>query len=256
MTDSSESTPAQCDAHLSQITTTWTALLQAHSGPPESAKAAQVRLLERYSAAIFRYLLAAVRTQDVADDLFQEFALRFVRGDFKHADPARGRFRDFLKTSLVHLVIDHRRRQQHRPATLEGEVPDRTIDKSLQIDSDQQFLAIWRAELMNRAWDSLLQFERQTGQPAYTLLRYRTDHPEMKSAQLAEQIGSQLQRSVTAQWVRKQLHLARQNFTGFLVDEVAGSLGNPTNEELEEELISLGLQTYCRGALAQRGLRS
>ena len=46
---------------------------------------------------------------DLADEMFQEFALRLVRGDFRNADAARGRFRFFLKTALYHLVVDAQR---------------------------------------------------------------------------------------------------------------------------------------------------
>ena len=100
--------------HLSQISTVWTVLHQANAGPTSARDAgeAQTRLLQRYGAAIYRYLLAAVRDRDAADELFQEFALRFVRGDFSRADESRGRFRDFLKTALFHLVVDAQRRSR------------------------------------------------------------------------------------------------------------------------------------------------
>jgi DNA-directed RNA polymerase specialized sigma24 family protein len=48
-----------------------------------------------------------VRDPEVADDLAQEFALRFLRGDFQRADPERGRCRDYLKRALINLVHDY-----------------------------------------------------------------------------------------------------------------------------------------------------
>jgi hypothetical protein len=36
---------------------------------------------------------------------------------------------------------------------------------------------------------------------------------------------------------------------------VTHSLGNPLAEELEEELVELGLLDYCRPALERRGLK-
>src|SRR5260370_23847891 len=91
---------------LSRISTLWTVVYQAHQGSTDAVSAAQRALLERYSGAIHRYLLGAVRDPEVADDLFQEFALRFLRGDFNRADRERGRFRNFIKTSLFHLIVD------------------------------------------------------------------------------------------------------------------------------------------------------
>src|SRR5688572_2306994 len=90
--------------HLSHISTLWQDLLAAHSGGPEAASAAQQRLIQRYAPAALNYLRGALRDADAADELFQEFALRFVRGDFKRVQPERGRFRDYLKTVLMHLV--------------------------------------------------------------------------------------------------------------------------------------------------------
>src|SRR5262245_9595260 len=98
------------DARLSQMSTAWTVLFQAHDGPDEAMRAARRELIHRYSGPVFRYLTAALRSVDAADDAYQEFALRVVRGDFRRAHPNRGRFRDFVKTVLYHLVIDLQRR--------------------------------------------------------------------------------------------------------------------------------------------------
>jgi DNA-directed RNA polymerase specialized sigma24 family protein len=107
-----------CDRRLSQLSTLWSQVCQAHHGPEEAMRSARQRLLERYGGAARRYLLGALREPDAADDLLQEFALRLLRGDFRRADPDRGRFRNFLKTTLFRLVVHFRRRQQRRPVPL------------------------------------------------------------------------------------------------------------------------------------------
>src|SRR5438445_11378604 len=98
-------------SRLSSIQTQWTKLFEAHQGPGDAATAAQRQLLSRYYSVVYRYLLAMVRDPMVAEDLTQEFAVRFLRGDFKQANPERGRFRDFLKTALRHLAQDHWRKK-------------------------------------------------------------------------------------------------------------------------------------------------
>jgi RNA polymerase sigma-70 factor (ECF subfamily) len=242
----------QLNQHLSQISTTWTALYQAHGGSAESAKAAQWKLLQRYQAAVYRYLLAAVRDPDAADDLFQEFALRFLRGDFKRADPERGRFRNFLKTALYHLIVDHQRRHQHRPRPLPVDGPEPTAAAPPPAESDSEFLTIWRAELMARAWDALAEHDRATGQHLHTVLRFRTDHPDVRSPQMAEQLAARVGKPLSPEWVRKRLYLAREKFTDLLLDEVTRSLDRPTPDEVERELLDLGLWEYCRAAFARR----
>ena len=79
------------DAHLSQIQTLWSVVELAH-GDDTAMQSAQQKMLDRYGGAVRRYALAALRDEDAADDVFQEFALKFVRGDFRAADPGRGRF--------------------------------------------------------------------------------------------------------------------------------------------------------------------
>jgi len=107
---------------ISQIHTLWTVVGRAGGdGTTHAVNAAQEQLLERYGKAVYRYLLGAIRDSDVADELYQEFALRFVRGDLAGADPARGRFRDYLKGVLSHLVGDHYRRKRKQPLALNPE---------------------------------------------------------------------------------------------------------------------------------------
>src|SRR5437868_2038378 len=101
------------DARLSQIQTLWTVICRAHGdGPEEAVRAAQVQLMDRYGKVVQRYLLGALRDPHAAEELTQEFALRFVRGDLKGADRQRGRFRDFLKGTLFHLIGDFHRRKK------------------------------------------------------------------------------------------------------------------------------------------------
>jgi hypothetical protein len=239
--------------HLSQISTSWTVLHQAHHGPAGGVVEAQRRLLQRYGAAIYRYLLGALRDSDAADELFQELALRIVRGDFHRADPERGRFRDLLKTALFHLIVDHQRRGKRQPQPLANE-PEAPCPSPAKAEA--QFLNIWRAELLARAWDALAELERQTGQPHHTVLRFRVDHPDLRSPEMADQLSAQLGRPVSGEWVRKRLFLAREKFTDYLLEEVAQSLADPSLDAVELELIDLGLLDRCRSALARRRERS
>ena len=237
--------------HLSQISTKWTVLFDAHQGETDAVAIAQQRLLQRYQRAVLRYLYAMLRDWDAADDLFQEFAVRLLRGSFKNANPERGRFRDFLKSALRNLVINRWRRQGDRSRSLpEGVEP--SVEETPGAEADQEFITQWRDELLARTFETLQRVERQTGQPFYTVLRFRTDHPEMRSPEMAEKLSTLLGKKVSPEWVRKRLHFAREKFTDLLLDEVAESLGTPTLDELEEEVIDLGLQDHCRAALERR----
>jgi RNA polymerase sigma-70 factor (ECF subfamily) len=240
--------PPKEAAHISQIETIWPVVMQAHGGTPDAVGATQV-ILSRYRPAVYRYLLACVGSADAADELCSEFSYRFVRGDFRNADPQKGRFRDLLKTALYHLIIDYHKRRQRgmQPLAADGrDVPD-SVDSVCE--SDRQFLETWRADLLNKAWDALAEEERRGGQPTHTVLHFRAAHPELRSAQMAEQFSERLGKRVSADWVRQWLHKARERFADLLLQEVAASLREPTPDSVEEELIDLGLFEYCKTAL-------
>jgi RNA polymerase sigma-70 factor (ECF subfamily) len=239
----------ELELRLSQITTLWSMVFEAGAG----AREAQERLLERYGGAVHRYLLGVVRDPDLADDLAQEFAVRFLRGDFRRADPQRGRFRNLLKTALRNLVTDHYRRQKVRPQPLPPDNLEPAAAPEAAPDLDQQFLDSWRQELLTRAWEALARHQEQSAQPFYAVLRFRADHPDLHAAQLAEQLGPRLGKTVTDNWVRQVLFRARKLFADFLLEDVLHSLQNPSLAQLEEELLDLGLLEYCQSALAKRG---
>ncbi len=237
------------DDHLSQMATQWTLLFCARGGPDGEVRSARRQLLEQYGPAVRRYLLAAVRDPEAADELYQEFALRLVDGRFDRAHPERGRFRDFLKTCLYHLVVDRQRRRRKLHLPLPAEGPAAADGRLERAGSDHEFLAAWRAELLVVAWEGLRQFEGRTGQPLYTVLRLKVLHPELHSPELAEQLAGQISPPPTAVWFRKRLHFARAKFTEFLLQAVRTTLDDPTKEELYRELLDLNLLEYCRAAV-------
>jgi RNA polymerase sigma-70 factor (ECF subfamily) len=236
---------------LSRIATLWSLVLQAHGGPADEAGVARARLLERYAGALHRYLLGALRDSDSADELFQEFALRFFRGDFKNADPGRGRFRDYLKAAAYRLVADHHNRRNRQPLPLSPDVAEPAAPPPSEADQDREFLDGWRAELLDRTWQALWELEKATGQPHHSVLRTRADHPMLSSEELAERVGARLGKTLSVAAVRQALHRAREKFADLLVAEAARSLEGATPDRLEAELIDLGLHGSCREALAR-----
>jgi RNA polymerase sigma factor (sigma-70 family) len=235
-------------ARLTQLSTQWSLVLQAHEGTPEQVSVAQVVLLDRYSGAIRRYLLTALRDVHAAEELQQDFAVRFLRGDFHRAHPSRGRFRDFIKRSLSNLMIDYRRRQAVQPRPMSDRLPEPASSSAPDEQFDHQFATSWRAELMARAWSALEQLEKQTGQPYHTVLQLRTKFPELRSPELADRLSAILGRPITAGGLRMALVRSRDRFVKFLIDEVAVGLSDPTEDQIQQELIEVGLFKYCKGA--------
>ena len=242
----------ELESRLSQIETSWTKLLKARTGERDEARQAQTALLQRYNGAILRYLLKGAGNLDAAEELFQEFALRFVRDDFDNATPERGRFRFFLKRSLANLLIDHHRKKkkQFMPLAADAQAP---ADEHQEVRAaESAFTEACRADVLQRTWNALAAADSQAATPFYVILRVRADHPEMRSPQLAEIVGARLGKKVTAEWVRNRLHFARARFTDLLLAEIEKTLTTPTLDDLEQEVVELGLLDYCRDALAKR----
>ena len=240
------------DEHLSQVQTLWSVVRRAHGERVTEIRQAQEMLLQRYGGAARRYLRAALRSEDAADDVYQDFVVRFLRGDFHKADPTKGRFRAFLKTVLYRMIVDHQRARKRSPTP---QAPDDRILLYAENEpngDDALFTGGWREEMLARAWTALEKDQEQSGQPFYAVLRFRLNHPDLRSPELAEQFSRELGRNISAANVRVMLHRARERFASLLLDQVAQSLENPAREELEQELIELQLLDYCRPALANR----
>lgn len=240
------------DEHLSRIETLWSVVRRANSPDEPNAQEAQEALLERYGGAVRRYLCACLRDADAADEVFQEFALRFVRGDFRSVDPQRGRFRAFVKTVVYRLMIDHRRRKGRT-----GKEHALGVDPAARPEcddnaADELFLSSWRDELLARAWRGLEEYEQKTGSAYHTALRLRVDEPELRSNDLAVRLTDRLGKPMTPEAVRVLVHRARDRFAEILLDAVASSIEDPSPDAIEEELIDLRLLDYCRDTLQRR----
>jgi RNA polymerase sigma factor (sigma-70 family) len=227
---------------LSQISTNWQELFASRSTPSESARASQHALVLRYCGAVYHYLLAATRDIHAADDLAQEFALRFVRGDYGRADPTKGRFRDYIKSALYHLVVDHFRARQRRPLSLPDEdlLPAPEAEDS---STDALFLAHWRQEILNRTWQEL---QKADGVGLFVVLRWKANTPDGKAADGARELTTLLQREITPAGFRQTLHRAREKFAELMRQEIAHTLGTTDPGAVELELAELKLIDYCR----------
>jgi RNA polymerase sigma-70 factor (ECF subfamily) len=228
--------------------TTWSKIFQGR-GEGDSAQQARHELVVRYHEAVYHYFLSQLRDPNAAAELYSNFAVRLIASDalLKRADPNRGRFRNYLKTALHNMVMDHYRKlareRKVQPLRLDVAEHDAPEDKD-------GFTSIWSQELLNQAWKGLEAAER--GGLQYQVLRFQADNPELKAPQIAERLSARLGKELTPENVRQALHRAREKFSTLLLEEVERSLEKPTLDELEEELIDLQLLSYCKKALEKR----
>ena len=247
-------------ADLAQLSTHWSNIFCAREADGDAAMAARNALLLRYVEVVLRYLRAVLRDQHAVDQVCSNFAVRVLESDrlLQNADPRRGRFRDYLKTVLHHMIADYyreqRRERKHRE-NLNRENYELADPASQSSEQDQQFVRYWREELIKWVWHHMEQSDKKTGQRYSVLLRLQSQQPQLRSAQLAEQLTAKIGKPFTSAAVRQLLHRGRELFGELLVAEVARSLqvdpGDPEGcARVEQELIDLGLLfSYCKNAL-------
>jgi DNA-directed RNA polymerase specialized sigma24 family protein len=245
------------DSRLSQLTTRWSIIFQACHGPEDAAQAAQAKVLERYCGAIHRYALRVLADADLADEACQEFAYRFVRGDFRHADPAKGRFRDYVKKAVIHLLQEFQRERKARAKIthLEGHDAQATSTPTPIDVHEAEFMALWRTELINRAWDEMELGQAASGPPYFAALWLKAEEPDITAASIAERLKTAGKGDYSAAAVRQVLHRSREIFAEKLLAEVSRSIFSDDHDDLAEELAELDLLTYCGQAMKRRGAR-
>jgi RNA polymerase sigma-70 factor (ECF subfamily) len=230
------------EEHLSRLSTDWTGLRNANgaSGAAGSPRTAQERFILRYGPAVRRYLLRLTRDIEAVDELFQEFALVLVEGKFRNTNPERGRFRDYVKAVLRHLVANYYTKRKRGPQT-DGAALDALAAPEPPGDRLDE---VRRVNLLARTWAALAAANRLS----YEVFRFRVDNPDLSSQDVAAQLSTRLGRPITAEAVRQTVHRARKLFESLLTEEVTRSLESPTPAAVAERLAELGLLEYCRPA--------
>ncbi len=151
-----------------------------------------------------------------------------------------------MKTALIHLVDDYRAAQRSRPRPLPR---NELVSPTPAIpETEVDFLESWRAELLDRTWKALA-----AAQPMYhAVLLFRVENPDVPSPKMAEELAARLGTSLRSDQVRKALQRSHAKFAELLIDEVAITMGEPSHDELAEELREVELLKYCRSALERR----
>ena len=234
---------------LSQIETLWSVIRQAHNEDESAARDAQRKLLEQYGSAIQRYLNSKL-PEAVADDIYQDFAIKFVRGDLQNASPDKGRFRTYIRSILFRQVADHFRKIKRQGQHLDIQFVE-PEDNSSDAPLEEEFAEVWRDEILKKAWGLLEQLEIQSDKPWFSLLQMRVTNPALRSMQLAQWLSEKTGKPISSSNVRVLLHRAREKFAYFLIESISASLNSNSPNEIEDELVELRLLEYCQAALSE-----
>ncbi len=224
--------------NLTDIPTSWTTINSAHT-PGPSGQAAMNDLVGRYHDAVERYLRLKLRDPNLADEVLQEFWTKLLTHKLAGADSSKGRFRDYLRTVLHRLIIDH-----FRSRKLQSLPPGDLLDPS---SPDADYDRVWREAIIKRVWARLETFEVNTPKNRYaTVLHLRVSNPDASIDELAQKLGSQTGARVTPEAFRKTLQRGRAKFLELLVQELRETIHPAEPEDIEAEIYDLGLGNLYR----------
>lgn len=240
-------------SRLSKIDTLWSVVCDAH-GQSDERQPAQELLLNRYGLAIKRYLLASLRDADLAEEVFQDFALKFIKGDLKAVAPQKGKFRVYVKTVLANLIRNHQRKrarsQRLGDTGMEQDIASE-IEASCEANDEADRLLIrkWREDLLTRTWAAMAADASEGNHLYEPILKYRVEHPAETYEQLRVALAKICGRDVTQGNARILVHRAREKFAQLLIQLVIDSLPAGNLDDVQDELAELGLLDYCRDTL-------
>ncbi len=225
------------DERLTDISTIWTTISSAHTPGPQG-QAAMEELVGRYHDAVTRYIHLKVRDKHLADEVLQEFWTKLLTGKLAGADKTKGRFRDYLRTVLHRLIIDH-----FRSRKLQSLPPGDLLDSR----PDEDFDRVWREAVINRVWSRLETYQATTPKNRYaTVLQLRRDFPKASIDEIAEKLSEITRTPVRPEAFRKNLQRARAKFIELLIQELRETIHSTSVEDIEAEIFDLGLGPLYR----------
>lgn len=229
--------------HLTELETSWTTIRTAHIEGPEG-QAAMSELIGRYHDAVLRYLRLKLRDSNLADEVFQEFWTKLLTHKLAGADCNKGRFRDYVRTVLHRLIIDHFRGRKLQPLP-PGDLPDPS-------QPDEVYDRVWREAILKRALTRLETYELRTPKNRYaTVLALRRDNPGRPIEEIAVKLGEQIGAKVSPESFRKTLQRARAKYFELLIQELRDTIHPATDDDIEDEIQSLGLGHLYRRHVSQ-----
>jgi RNA polymerase sigma-70 factor (ECF subfamily) len=222
------------------LTTHWSVVLAA--GKVESPKAAAA--LEDLCRAYWKPLYAYVRRQGhdahEAQDLTQDFFARLLEKHYLElADPARGRFRTFLLTSLKRFLINDWKRASRQkrgggqePFSLDSQSAeaDYVFEPAEGLSPEQIYEKRWATTLLERVLGKL-QADYEAAGMAALFNELKVYVWGEKSGLSYADIGAQL--GLTEGAIKVAAHRMRQRFRQLLRDEIGNTVADPSEVDAE-----------------------
>jgi RNA polymerase sigma-70 factor (ECF subfamily) len=203
--------------------TVWTDVLRVRDGAVHGARAALERLIEIYWKPVYFQIRRWGHDVEDAKDLTQQYFTLFMERDaIRSVDPAKGRFRAFVRASLAHFLSDERDRRRAKKRTL----PSDFARAERQYHEDATFDRDWATAVLERAF---LRLRSQAPREARIVEAQRSG--EARYRELADEMA------MTEVNVKVLAHRGREKLRALILDELRQTVSRPGDED--EELAAL-----------------
>lgn len=224
-------------------TTHWSAVLLA--GSEQSGEAAQAleALCRSYWYPLFAYVRRRGCSVHQAEDLTQAFFSQLLsRNYLAAADPARGRFRTFLLSSMNHFLSNEwtRQRAQKRGGDcafisldyVRQQEAERPIDPEHDQNPERLYEKRWAEAVLAKVLEHLrAEFGGANAKRFEALKTFLTD---LKGTSSYSDAGRDL--GLTEQAVKSAVHRLRQRWRELMRIEIAQTLNCATSQEVDDEI--------------------
>jgi RNA polymerase sigma-70 factor (ECF subfamily) len=219
--------------------TRWSLVVAAGNPERKEARSALVSLCERYWYPLYAFLRRCGHPADQAQDLTQEFFIRVLEGRYlDRADPAKGRFRAFILTSLKFFVADEEDRQRaHKRGggvvvPLEFSSGEERYQREPAHDETPEriFERRWALSVLGRVVERLRSEFVQHGRPEHfeRLKVFLLGQSDAPYAALAREMN------ISEGALKVAIHRLRKRYRELFRQEIADTVADPA--EVESEL--------------------
>ena len=227
-------------------TTVWSHIRAAQDRDSPASLEAMNRCIAAYWRPVFYFLRAKSYPLHRAEDLTQEFFLRFYQhGWIERADPRRGRFRTFLLTVLTRFLSDQGAERAPRQQVFDERLVsvsvllaefDRTFEPADNRTPEQIFMQQWARSVIAHVQQCLETWCCHRGRPDWYRIFCQVYLPSPGSPRISQQAMAD-QLHLSRDQVRYGLEEVNRRFVELLRAEVAEQIGS--EEDLETEIREL-----------------
>ena len=219
-------------------TTRWSMVIRAGDVNSADAGAALEELCKSYWYPLYAFVRKTGKSEDEAKDLTQEFFCRLLdKQRLNAADPARGKFRSFLLSSIKNMMLDEWKKGQAQKRgggmtvlSIDEEDPEGRyrLEPKDETTPESLFEKRWAQTLVNKTIARLQAECEEQGKPFEELKVYLLEPKgTVPFAETAAKLGT------TETALKTSVHRLRRNYAAIFREEVAQTVDDPEEVDME-----------------------